>query len=113
MKVFYDNESRSMAGFVVSEKFELLTWSSGLLWFLSVKDFEVTKLLVGNAEYAYLSKFGEERFYALDVHLGILHAGAMADVGGELKHSEPISLQFLAKLRVGLAVALGLGRQVK
>lgn len=102
-----------MAGFVVSEKFKLLTRSSGLLWFLSVKYFKITKLLVGNAEYAHLSKFRKKRLDALDVHLGILHTGTMADVGRELEHGEPVTLQFLAKLCVGLAVTLGLGRQVK
>ena len=113
MKVFYDNKSRLMAGFVVSEKFELLAWSSCFLWFLAVEDFEITKLLVGNAKDTHLPKFREKRLDALDVHFGILHAGTMADVGGELKHGEAIALEFLAKLCVGLAVALGLGRQIK
>lgn len=65
--VFHDDKSRLKAGFVVSiksekesEKFELLSWRSGLLGFLAMKYFKISKLFVGDTKNTYLSIFGEE-----------------------------------------------------
>lgn len=81
--------------------------------FATNEQLHVAELLVGDAENAHLAKLGQVRFYALDVHLGILATRTMPHVDGELELRESIGQQPFAEERVGLAVALGLRWQVE
>ena len=95
------------------EEFKLLTRSIRLLKPLPMKNLKIAKLLICNTKYTYLTKLGKKRFHTLDMHLCILHACTMPEVNGKLKHRESITLKLLAKLRSGLTIALGIGRQIK
>jgi len=96
-----------------SEQLKLLprrVWFDGLL---SVEEFDVAKLFVGDAKYADMTELRQERLYTADMHLGVFHAGAMAHVDRELKHGEAVLAQVVAKKGVVLLVFLCLGGQVE
>ena len=88
------------AGFFILKQlqFQLLTGRLDLLLLLAEKNLYFSKLLVSDTHNAYLPLFGEKTFDPLDVHLRILHAGAMTDIGGELKHGESIVKQTFTKV---------------
>ena len=52
-------------------------WLNGLL---AVKQLYRAKLLVCNTQYAYVPELRKKRLYPLYMHLGVLHAGAVAHV---------------------------------
>ena len=56
---------------------------------------------------------GTKPLDALDVHLGIVHAGAVPHIDGKLKHGEAIVAKKFAKKLVRLFVLLCFGRQVE
>ena len=62
------------------EQFQLLHyWICGFL-LLSEENFHAAELLVGDTQDSDLAKLGQMQFYALDVYVGILAAGAVPDV---------------------------------
>lgn len=97
----------------MSEQFKLLPWGIWRNWFLTIKQLNGPELLVCYAQHPNMTELWQKRFYAPYVHLGVLHAGTMADVNGELEHGETIALQVLAKKGISLLVALCLRRQVE
>ena len=97
----------------LSEKLELLPRGVRLYGLLAVEQLDGAELLVGDAEHADVAVLWEERPYAADVRLGVLHAGAVAHVDGELEHREAVALQVLAEQGVSLLVALRLGGKVE
>lgn len=89
-----------MAGFFVCvghfsnsvlEEFELLSWCVRLNLFLAHEEFYLGELLVGDGETSYLAKLRQRRLYTLQVYIGVLAAGAVAHVDGELEHSESVA----------------------
>ena len=103
------------AGFFVLKQlqFQLLTGRLDLLLLIAEKYFYFAKLLVCYAHNANLSFFGEEALDSLDVHLRILHAGAMTHIGGKLKHGESIVKQTFAKVCIDANVPFGHRWQIK
>jgi hypothetical protein len=51
--------------------------------------------------------------YPLHMYFGILAAGAVAQIGAELKHGKAVFLHFFAKVGIVLFVLLGFGGQIK
>ena len=95
------------------EQLQLLSlryWRNRLL---PIKKFNVSELLICEADNTHMTVLGQERFYALDMHLRVFAAGAMPYVGGELKHSKAVFLQILSKIRISTPVFLGFCRQVE
>ena len=95
------------------KQFELLPRSIRRHGLLAVKQFDGTKLLVGNAEDADVSECRKERFYPFYMDLGVLHACAMTHVNGELEHREAVALEVLTEQGIGLLVFPGSRRQVE
>lgn len=95
-----------------SEQFELLIGSIGALLFLAEENFYIGELLVGDTEYANIAFLGQDGLYPPDMHIGIVHAGAMPYIDRELKHGETVGHDFFAELCGYLPVLLGFGRQV-
>lgn len=81
--------------------------------FSSVKEFDVTKLLVGDAEYADLSIFWQKGLDTLDVYFHVFLAGAVAHIYGKLEHGETVALKVFAEFSIGFFVLLGFGRKVE
>ena len=90
------------------KEFQLLTRSIRLLRLGTKEQFDVAKLLVGNAHDTDLAEFRQNGFHPFAMHLSVLHAGAMTHVDRELKHGEAILDETLAELRVLLDVLLRL-----
>lgn len=77
-----NRKSRPMVGiFHFLKQFKLLAFLRpfGVSLF-AVENLYVAKLLVGDADYSHMAKLGEERFYALNVNLGIMCACAVTYV---------------------------------
>ena len=60
-----------------------------------------------------MTELWQKRTYAFHVDIGILHAGAMAQIDGKLKHSEAVLLQLLAEGGIRFPLLLGLGGKVE
>ena len=58
--------------------------------FVSIEQFDVPKLFIGDAENADFPKLWQKGLYPFAMNLCILHTGAMADVDGELEHGKTI-----------------------
>lgn len=84
-----------------------------LLGLLAVVQLHIAKLLVGNAQYAHVALRGEMPLHPFYVHLGILAAGAVAYVYGELEHDKAVLEHFLSKRGIDLPVLFGFGWQVE
>ena len=95
------------------KQLQLLTWSVWQLWLVPIKQFYVTELLVGDTHDANFSELWQYGFYSFPMNLGILHAGTMADVDGELEHRESILNETFAKVGVFFDVFLRLSREVE
>lgn len=70
-----NRKSRPLAGIFqfLLEEFQLLAFlRPGWVGLFAVENLNVAKLLVGDADYPYMTEFGEERFHALYVDLGVL-----------------------------------------
>lgn len=94
------------------EQFELLIGSIGAFLFLAEENFYIGELLVGDTKYANIAFLGQDGLYPPDMHIGIVHAGAMSYIDRELKHGETVGHDFLTKLCGYLSVFFGVGRQV-
>lgn len=80
---------------------------------MTIKKFNITKLLVGDTEDADIAVVWEEGLNSLDVDGGILHAGTMTHVDGKLEHRKTVFLNVLAKQSVGFDVFFRLCGQIK
>lgn len=47
------------------------------------------------------------------MHIGILSAGTMPYINGELKHSKAVAHEFFAELGSGVPLLLGVGREIE
>ena len=96
-----------------SEKLQLLgNWWLFLL-LVPIKDAHHTKLLVGNGQNPHMT-FGRQAFLnSPDVHIGIFTAGAVPQIGAELKHGEAVLHHTLSEVGVILPVFLGFHRQIE
>jgi len=97
----------------LSEEFELLTGSIGWHFFFAYIEFDVGELFVGNGEAAHLSVLGQERADSFEVDFGVLAAGAVAHVDGELEHGETVGQEVLSEVGGGFAFLFGVGGEVE
>ena len=86
------------ASFSLSKQLQLLSRSLSLLGFQGRKNLYFAKLLVGDAQNADFAMFGQKGFHALDMHIGILAAGAMPHIRRKLKHGEAIAHNAFTKI---------------
>lgn len=89
------------AGFDGLKQFQLLPWCVSSLGCCILENFDFSKLFVGYASDANISKGRKKRFHSLDMGYCILMASAMSDINGELKHSEAILLKTFTKEHIG------------
>lgn len=69
-----------MVGFFISKQFQLLTGQGGFCFLFAVIDFNVAKLLVGNAQNTYVAFARKQTPDPFDVYVSILTTGAMSDI---------------------------------
>ena len=101
------------AGFDGLKQFQLLPWCVSSLGCCILENFDFSKLFVGYASDANISKSRKKRFHSLDMGYCILMASAMSDINGELKHSKAIIQQFFTKDRIAFLFLLCFGWQIK
>lgn len=94
---------------VASEKLKLLRYRGLWFFFFSIKNLHHSKLLVGYAQYAHVPAWRQAFLNSLYMYFGIFHTGAVAQVGAELKHGEPVFQHFFSELRIVFTVLLGFG----
>ena len=102
-----------MTNFPNSKQLQLLTRGVHRLRLAVAENLHLTKLLVGDTQYADVAKLRHERLYPLDVDLGILTAWTMSQIDGKLKHCETIGHDALAEIGVCFAFLLRLRRQIE
>lgn len=82
------------------KQLQLLAWCVGKLRFVAKEQFNISKLLVGDAHDAHLPEFGQDGFHPLAMNLCILHAGTMAHINRKLEHGEAILNETLSEFGV-------------
>lgn len=99
--------------FFILEELQLLAWRIGLDMFFADKQLYFGELLVGDGQATYLSELWQGCFDAFEVYGGILAAGTVAHVDGELEHREAVAQQMFAEVGSGLPFAFGVGGEVE
>jgi hypothetical protein len=101
------------SGFFILKQFQLLRGVWQLFFFLAVKQFHHTKLLIGYGHNAYMAFWREYFFNAFNMYIGIFATAAMAQVNGKLEHTEAVLHNILAELAVNFPVLFGFRWQVE
>jgi len=96
-----------------SEKFQLLDGLRNSGFFSAIEDFHISKLFVSDPQDTHFPGFGQDAFDTLNMHIGILRTGTMAQIDRKLKHCKAILQELLPKEGILLPRPLGVGRQIE
>lgn len=98
---------------MASKKLQLLHCFWRFHYIPSAKNLHHSELFIGDTHYPNISFRRQDLFYSLNMHLGILPAGAMPQVNAELKHLEPIRYNILPEPSIDLPVLFGFCRKIE
>ena len=95
------------------KQFQLLNSFGVVDHFFSPENLHHSKLFIGNTHNADMTFGRKDSFYSLYMHIGILTAGAVAQVNAELEHIEPVGHYFLTEPGIYFPVLFSFSWQVK